>query len=106
MFNSDVTAHLDRKSNSVHAIYEKAAVRIEAIKPGEKIPATKLAEDLAEELDMTGPQLYPTLKILLDDYPGVWIKRGAQGGIYRPTAEEVAEKAAKDAAEAAAKASV
>ena len=106
MFNAEVTAHLDVRAATVRAIYEKAAVRIEAIKPGEKIPATKLADDLAEELDMTGPQLYPTLKILLEDYPGVWIKRGAQGGIYRPTAEEVAEKAAKNAAESAAKVSV
>jgi len=101
MFDSAVTTHLAAKTASVGLIYEKAALRIEAIKPGEKIPATKLAEDLAEELDMTGPQLYPTLKIVLDDYPGVWIKRGAQGGIYRPTAEEVAEKAANDAAKAA-----
>ncbi len=106
MFSSAVTTHLVASAAIISAIYEKAALRIEAIKPGEKIPATKLAEDLAEELDMTGPQLYPTLKILLDGYPGVWIKRGAQGGIYRPTAEELAEKVAKDAAEAAAKVSV
>ena len=95
MFNADVTAHLDLRTNSVRAIYEKAAVRIEAIKPGEKIPATKLSDDLAKELGMTGPQLYPTLKVLLEDYPGVWIKRGAQVGIYRPTAEELAAKAAE-----------
>ena len=103
MFNSDIVTHLDSATGTIRAIYERATARIEAIKPGEKIPATKLAEDLAEELNLgAGAQLYPTLKILLNGYPGVWIKRGAQGGIYRPTAEEVAKKAADDAAKAAA----
>lgn len=101
MFNNEVTTHLDKVTATARAIFEKASARIEAIKPGEKIPATKLAEDLAEEMDMTGPQLYPTLKFVLDNYPGVWIKRGAQGGIYRPTAEELAKKAAEDANKAA-----
>jgi len=96
MFNSIVAAHLAMKTASVGLIYEKAAIRIEAIKTGETYPATKLAKDLACELDMTGPQLYPTLKIILDNYPGVWMKRGANGGIYRPTAEEIAEKTTND----------
>lgn len=79
-----VSNHLDLATAKIRSIYEKASSRIEAIKPGEKIPATKLADDLAKELDMTGPQLYPTLKVLFDGYPGVVVKRGAQGGIYRP----------------------
>lgn len=98
-----VADHLDLATAKVRAIFEKASARIEAIKPGEKIPATKLAEDLAEELDLTGPQLYPTLKILFEDYPGVDVKRGAQGGIYRLLPGEVpgskkgkAEKASDD----------
>jgi hypothetical protein len=32
---------------------------------------------------MTGPQLYPTLKFLIDGYPGVKVSRGAHGGIER-----------------------
>lgn len=89
--NNDVTLHIEEALNEVRALFLKAATRIEAIKPGEKIPATQLAEELAKEQspDMTGPQLYPTLKILLDKYPGVDIRRGAHGGIYRLLPGEV-----------------
>jgi hypothetical protein len=82
--NKEVMEHIEAALNEVRALYMKAATRIEAIKPGEKIPATQLAEDLAKEQGMTGPQLYPTLKILTDNYPGVVIRRGAHGGIFRP----------------------
>lgn len=80
-----VAASLDR----VRTIFEKASTRIEALKVGEKIPATKLAEEIAKEtiLDdgkpMTLPQLYPTLKFLFDGYPDVEILRGAHGGIKK-----------------------
>src|SRR5512135_1409367 len=86
-----VLDHVEEAISQVRALFLKAATRIEAIKPGEKIPATQLAEDLAKEQspDMTGPQLYPTLKILLDKYPGVDIRRGAHGGIYRLLPGEV-----------------
>lgn len=89
--NTEVTQHIEEALNEVRALFVKAADRIEAIKPGEKIPATKLAEDLAKEQspDMTGPQLYTTLKILFDGYPGVDIRRGAHGGIYRLLPGEV-----------------
>lgn len=84
-----VQEHVEAALNEVRSLFTKAADRIEAIKPGEKIPATQLAEDLAKERGMTGPQLYPTLKVLLDNYPGVVIRRGAHGGIYRPLPEPV-----------------
>lgn len=89
--NNEVTQHVEEALNEVRALFLKAATRIEAIKPGEKIPATQLAEELAKEQspDMTGPQLYPTLKILLENYPGVDIRRGAHGGIYRLLPGEV-----------------
>ena len=35
------------------------------VKAGEKIPATKLAEDLGEEIGVAGPQLYPVFKQFL-----------------------------------------
>lgn len=80
-----VLQHIEEALNEVRVLFMKAATRIEAIKPGEKIPATILAEELAKEQGMTGPQLYPSLKILVNDkYPGVIIRRGAHGGIYRP----------------------
>lgn len=76
--------HIEEAVNEVRALFLKVATKIENIKPGEKIPATKLADELAKEFGMTGPQLYPTLKILIDEYPGVEVRRGAHGGIYRP----------------------
>jgi hypothetical protein len=78
------TQHVEDSLAKIRVIFEKASDRIEALKPGEKVPATKLAEELAKECGTTGPSLYPVLKYLLDGYPGVEIKRGAMGGIYRP----------------------
>lgn len=83
MFNTNITNHLDQVTFSTRAIFEKAALRIEAIKPGETVPATKLADAIAKELDMTGAQLYSTLKFLFNNYPGVMIKHGRNGGVYR-----------------------
>lgn len=98
--NQEVQDHREKALNEVRTFFNKAIERIEAIKPGEKIPATQLAEDLAKEQspDLTGPQVYPTLKILLDKYPGVDVRRGAHGGIYRLLPGEVAgqKKASKD----------
>lgn len=81
-----VLQHIEEALNEVRALFMKAATRIEAIKPGNKIPATTLAEELAKEQGMTGPQIYPIIKLVLDDYPGVLIRRGAHGGIFRPVA--------------------
>lgn len=82
-------AHVDLTLTKLRPIMEKASTRIEAIPPGQKIPATKLAEDIAKEIGMTGPQLYPTLKFLLEDYPGVDVRAGAHGGIYKLLPGEV-----------------
>lgn len=81
--NPDVEAHLDTVTAHVRSLFVKAATRIENLKIGEKIPATTLADDLAKELGMTGPTLYPTLKILFTGYPGVAVRKGAHGGIIR-----------------------
>jgi hypothetical protein len=75
--------HIDLSLAKIRAIFEKASARIEALPPGGKIPATTLADILAKEIGMTGPQLYPTLKFLIDGYPGVKVKKGAQGGIEK-----------------------
>ena len=75
--------HVEDSLNKIRIFFEKASLQIEAIVPGEKIPATKLADDLAKEAGLTGPQLYPTLLFLISDYPGVEIRKGAHGGIYR-----------------------
>jgi hypothetical protein len=76
-------AHIDASLEKVRSIYAKASARIEALKVGEKVPATVLAADIAKEIGMTGPQLYPTLKFLFDGYPNVKITRGAHGGIEK-----------------------
>lgn len=76
--------HVELALSKVRVIFEEASSRIEGIAPGEKIPATKLAEEIAKAHGMTGPQLYPTLKFLFEGYPGVNVQRGAHGGIIRP----------------------
>ena len=80
----DSKQHIDNTlATKIRPLFEKAAARIDALKPGEKVPATQLAEEIAKEHDMTGPQLYSTLKLLFDGYPGVDVRRGAHGGIIK-----------------------
>jgi hypothetical protein len=89
------TAHIDISLAKIRALFEETSEVIEALKPGEKIPATKLAQQIAERHGMTGPGLYPVLKFLFEGYPGFEVKRGAQGGICRlpvETKEEVKEE--------------
>jgi hypothetical protein len=79
MNDQHITSSLDK----IRTFFDKASSRIEALKPGEKVPATVLADEIAKEHGMTGPQLYPVLKFLFDGYPGVEIRRGAHGGIIK-----------------------
>jgi hypothetical protein len=81
--NETIKAHVDQVLDDIRGIYLQAAERIEALRPGEKLPATALAEDLAKDFGLTGPQLYPIVKRLLEGYPGTTLKRGAHGGIYK-----------------------
>ena len=76
--------HIEESLNKIRVIFEQASSRIEALEPGQKIPATALAAELAKEVSMTGPQLYPVLLFLFKGYPGVEIRKGAHGGIYKP----------------------
>lgn len=84
--SDDSKVHIDQViSSRIRPIFDRAAQRIDALKPGEKIPATELAKELAKEFGGTGPVLYPVLKLMLDDYPGVSIRKGAHGGIVKNT---------------------
>lgn len=84
--------HIDEVlNNKIRPLLEEAADVIEALKPGEKIPATELAKQVAERHGMTGPQLYPTLKFMFDGYPNRRIKRGAHGGIENPLPDDAAK---------------
>lgn len=90
--NDNVLLHLEDAVNQVRALFLKAATRIEELKPGEKVPATQLAADLAAERGMTGPALYPVLKFLFEGYPGILVKRGAHGGLIRPAVQSESNK--------------
>jgi len=83
MNNSHHEAHVAASLNRIRVVFEKASAVIEALPVGKKITATGLAEQLAEDIGMKGPSLYPTLKWLYEGYPGVKITRGAHGGIEK-----------------------
>lgn len=85
------TKHVEYSLDQIRALFIKASEAIEALAPGGKIPATALAEKIGKEIDIAGPQLYPTLKFLFNGYPGVKILRGAHGGIYKLTDAELAK---------------
>ena len=76
--------HIDEVIAEIRASFVKASLRIEDIKPGEKIPATQLADSMAKEQGKKGHQVYPVLKLLFKGYPGVEVRKGRDGGISRP----------------------
>ena len=86
---AEVIQHIENSLSQIRDIFVKAATRIETIKPGEKIPATALAEELAKEIGSTGPALYPTLLFLYKGYPEIVIKKGAHGGLCRLKLPEI-----------------
>ena len=75
--------HIEKSLDKIREIFQKASDRIEALKVGQKIPATVLAEEIAKDYGITGPQLYPVLLYLIRGYPDVEIKKGAHGGIVK-----------------------
>ncbi len=76
--------HVEASLNKIRELFVKASERIEALNPGEKIPATALAAELGESFGLTGPQTYPVLKFLFESYPGILVRRGAHGGLIKP----------------------
>jgi hypothetical protein len=83
MNNTHNIDHVNKSLDDIRLIFDKASSIIEGLKPGEKIPATKLADLVASNFDMTGIYLYHTLKFLLKNYPGVKISAGRHGGIEK-----------------------
>jgi hypothetical protein len=81
--NKEVLDHIENAVNEVRTLFTRAADIIETIKPGERIPVTKLADILAKDNGEKGASIYPMLKILTDTYPNTIVKRGAHGGIER-----------------------
>lgn len=87
--NEKVKKHIESGLDKIRSIFLMTSERIESLKPGEKIPATKLAQEIADQVDTTGPMLYPLLSaFLFKEYPDVKIMRGAHGGILRIKNEE------------------
>jgi hypothetical protein len=93
MIMSANSKHVEASLDKIRTLFNKASEVLEALPPGGKVAATQLAETIGKDIGIAGPQLYPTLKFLFGDYPGIKILRGAHGGLYKLTTEEV-EKAA------------
>ena len=75
--------HVEKSLNKIRVMFERTSERIESMKSGEKIAATKLVAEIAQEFGLTGPALYPILLYVIRDYPGVEITRGAHGGVKK-----------------------
>jgi hypothetical protein len=92
--------HVTENVKRIEEIFKKAAIRIDALRLGERLPVTALAADLGKEYDLTGAQLYPIISLLVNGYPGVTVLRGAKGGIAKvdpATAKKVSEPIASSA---------
>lgn len=81
MSQEHITANVKR----IEEIFQKVSKRIDALKTGERLPVTALAADLGKEYDLSGVQLYPIISLLMHEYPGFTVYRGAKGGIGRIT---------------------
>lgn len=87
--------HVEESLGHIRVIFQQASTRLEALKPGGKVTATGLAEELAKEHGTTMPALYPVLKFFINTLDkNVWkISRGAHGGIERlPAVDTTATK--------------
>lgn len=85
---NDTEKHIEDTLNRFRGWFHSASERIDVLKPGEHIPATKLAEDVGITFGMTKAQFYPFVKEMLVDYPGVLVKAGSKGGIFKLTIPE------------------
>lgn len=76
--------HIENNLTLLRTILEETSAKIEALKPGERIPATQLAQTIAARHEINNVELYTMLKIFLfKGYPGIRINRGCKGGIEK-----------------------
>jgi hypothetical protein len=94
-----IQEHIRNNLSRFEEIFQKATSKIEALKVGERLPATTLAADLGKEYDLTGAQLYPVISLFLKGYPDIEIARGAKGGIVKLSPGSSKNKLAKLLAE-------
>lgn len=86
---------------TIRNFFLEAQQHIDTMKVGDKVPATKLAEQIAQHHEMTGPQLYPVLKFFFDVCSDLNVKRGAHGGLFKvapPSTTATAPEAVADVA--------
>jgi hypothetical protein len=81
--NKQVELHIETRINDIRSIYLKAVERLEMLKPGERIPSTTLAKDIAKEMGQKDTQIYPILLPMLVGYPRFVRRVGAKGGMER-----------------------
>lgn len=93
--------HVEFSLNKIRELFIKASEKVEALEPGGKIPATALAEAIGAEFGLSGPQTYPVLKFLFNNYPGIIVRRGAHGGLIKPLPNQNESKTKSKAKELA-----
>jgi len=74
---------VDLALDLIRPFFDEAQAHIEAMKVGDKVPATKLAASIAERHGMSGPQIYTLLKFFFDSCPELKVSRGAHGGLLK-----------------------
>jgi len=80
----DNQQHIENNLVLLRTIFEETAAKIEALQPGERIPATQLAQTIAAQHEINGIELYTVLKLFLfKDYPNIKINRGRNGGLEK-----------------------
>lgn len=102
MSNKNVESALDL----IRPIFEEAQATIDTMKIGDKVPATKLAQQIAEHHGQTGPQLYPTLKVFFDSHDELEVRRGAHGGLFKVESKAAAKAKLQAEADSAVKENV
>ena len=75
--------YVDNALALIRPLFDEVQSHLDTMKVGDKVPATKLAQQIAERHGMTGPQAYPTLKFFFDNCPELEVRRGAHGGLFK-----------------------
>lgn len=99
--------NVDKALELIRVFFDEAQAYVDTMKVGDKVPATKLAEEIAKRHGQTGPQLYPTLKVFFDNHDELEVRRGAHGGLFKVESKSTAKaKALADATAASIKESI
>jgi hypothetical protein len=75
--------HIELKLTLVKTLFEEVSDRIDALKPGERLPLTNYSKSIASKYGLSGPQLYPIMLLLTKDYPGTKTRHGKNGGLVK-----------------------